>query len=381
MTSETIRKRINSIDAMRGIVIIIMLLDHVRERVFLHVPLADPMVIETTTEGLFFGRLLAHFCAPTFVFLTGLSAWLFAQSRDHDLSATRGFLLKRGVFLVFLEIVVINFSWMGHYETLYLQVIWAIGLSMLALACCVSWPRWLLLSVGGVIVAGHNLLSPISFEMGHWFYPVWTILHDRGMLLESDLLNIRASYPVLPWIGIILLGYAAGPLYAQTMAASTRQRALLALGLGSLALFVLLRSNNFYGEPSLWQHYASLPQTLMSFFNLTKYPPSLNFSLLTLGGMFLGLLILERYETKANKILSVYGGAPMFVYIVHLYFLLIAYSICYSIWGPNKGVYFGVDEVWQLWLISGLLTLALYKPTKAFERYKRASTQAWIKYL
>lgn len=381
MTSEQLKKRINSIDAMRGLVILLMLVDHVRERFFLHAQVSDPMVIEDTNGPLFWSRFAAHFCAPAFIFLTGLSAWLFSQSRNHDLSQTRGFLWRRGVFLIVLEVTLITFSWLGSYTTIWLQVIWAIGLCMLALACCVSWPRWLLLAVGILLVAGHNALDAIHFEPGQMGYAFWTVLHDRGYLLQSDTLSIRISYPVLPWIGVILLGFAAGPLYGRAMEAFKRQRALIVLAAVSLTLFVLLRGFNIYGETQPWQTHETLHQTLMSVFNITKYPPSLNFLLLTFGGMFVGLYVFERFSSRINQVLSVYGGAPMFFYIVHLYLLLALYSVAVAVWGTNKGVYFGVDHVAYVWLISIVLAIVLYAPTRTFNNYKRRSTIPWLKYL
>ncbi|RUO25855.1 hypothetical protein CWE09_03755 [Aliidiomarina minuta] len=381
MTSEQLKKRINSIDAMRGLVILLMLVDHVRERFFLHAQVSDPMVIADTNGPLFWSRFAAHFCAPAFIFLTGLSAWLFSQSRGHDHHKTRDFLWRRGLFLIVLEVTLITFSWLGSYDTIWLQVIWAIGLCMLALACCVSWPRWLLFTVGGLLVAGHNALDVINFEPGQWGYSLWTILHDRGNLWQSDSLTIRVSYPVLPWIGVILLGYAAGPLYGRAMEAAKRQRYLAITAIACAALFVVLRGFNLYGETQPWQLYSGVNDSLMSFFNITKYPPSLNFLLITLAGMFAGLYLLERFNSRLNNILASYGGAPMFFYVLHLYVLLALYCIAVTIWGTNKGIYFGVDHIGYIWLISAVLAIALYKPTRIFNAYKRKSQQAWLKYL
>ncbi|EKE80629.1 DUF1624 domain-containing protein [Idiomarina xiamenensis] len=381
MSTETIVKRINSIDAMRGLVILLMLLDHVRERFFLHMQVSDPMLISETSASLFWSRFAAHFCAPIFIFLTGLSAWLFAQSRQFDLTQTRQFLWRRGLFLLLLEVTLVTFSWMGSYHTIWLQVIWAIGLCMLVLAVCVNWPRWLLLSVGLLLVGGHNLLTPINLQPEQWGYSLWTILHDRGWLLTDAAVNIKVSYPVLPWIGVILLGYAAGPLYAKQQPAAQRLRWLLWLGIGCLLAFALLRGGNLYGETLPWQMMDSVAQTLMSVFNVTKYPPSLNFLLVTLGVMFIALALLEKYNSRLNNYLSIYGGAPMFFYLLHLYLLLALYQLALAYFGANQGDYFGVDSMAQVWLISALLAFALYWPTRRFAQYKRASRQAWIKYL
>lgn len=190
-------KRIASIDVARGLVMLLMTVDHVRETFFLQHQVSDPMDVTATDPGLFFSRLAAHFCAPMFVFLTGLSAWLYANPATGPRSAT-GFLAKRGAFLILLEIVVINFAWTGSFtpHTVYLQVIWAIGLSMLALALLHRLPLALLATIGVVIVGGHNALSGLAFEPGSWGATAWTILEQRGYLLEEPV-RVRISYPLL----------------------------------------------------------------------------------------------------------------------------------------------------------------------------------------
>jgi uncharacterized membrane protein len=291
------RRRIDTIDMMRGLVMLIMLLDHVRERVLLHLQVSDPMDLTTTTVGLFFSRLAAHLCAPVFVFLTGLSAWLYQNHHSGIQRPVRQFLVKRGFFLIALELTVVNFAWMGSYHTLWLQVIWVIGLSMLALAALVHLSKPVLAMIGLTLVFGHNLLTPISFAPEAWGYSLWTILHDRNYLLNAEaaatfgMPMVKLSYPLLPWIGVIVLGYLAGPLYHYST--TQRQRWLLGLGLACLGLLLLLRGLNFYGETLPWQHQASLLLTIMDWLNFTKYPPSLNFLLLTLGVMFLLLLVFE----------------------------------------------------------------------------------------
>ncbi|EKE73944.1 DUF1624 domain-containing protein [Gallaecimonas xiamenensis] len=377
MPSETaLNRRIGSIDMMRGLVMLLMLVDHVRERFYLHMQVTDPMTLDSTSPGLFLSRFAAHFCAPTFVFLTGLSAWLYSQKPGRS---ARSFLAKRGLFLIALELTLVTFSWMGSYQTLYLQVIWAIGLSMLALAALASLPRPWLLALGLVIVFGHNLLSPISLQPGDWGYSLWTVLHDRGYLISQGPLAVKVSYPVLPWIGVILLGYGAGPLYGRTLPAARRHQWLLALGLGCLVLFALLRGLNLYGESLPWQQGSNLGWTLMSLFNLTKYPPSLAFLLVTLGGMFLGLLAFERPLGRLGSWLSDFGAAPMFFYLLHLYVLLGLYSLAIALLGPNHGTLLGVDSIAWVWLISA--ALALYFPTRAFSAFKQRQPWPLLKYL
>ena len=386
MSSSIQRNRIRSIDMMRGLVMLIMLIDHVRERFFLHLQVSDPMDIDTTSPSLFFTRLAAHYCAPTFVFLTGLSAWLYANPMDSANKAkptrnVREFLIKRGLFILFLEVTFITFSWGASFQTLYLQVMWAIGISMIALAVLSYLPRTLLLILGLLIVFGHNALTPISYVPHETGYTLWTMLHDRGYILQSAALNIKVSYPVLPWIGVILLGYACGPLYSQQLDKARRGRWLLGLFAVSLSLFFLLRGLNIYGETLPWELQQSAITTLMSLLNLTKYPPSLAFLLFTLAGMFLLLFAFERVKGTQFAFLDTFGSVPMFFYILHLYVLLVMYGIAFFIWGANKGKYVGVDHIYQIWLIAAGLSLVLYFPVKWFSAYKSKHHAPWLKYL
>ncbi|HWT17376.1 MAG TPA: heparan-alpha-glucosaminide N-acetyltransferase domain-containing protein, partial [Variovorax sp.] len=224
-----VRARLLSIDALRGLVILFMLLDHVRETFYLHHQVPDPMVAAETPPELFFSRLLAHLCAPVFVFLTGLSAFLYAAKQPGGRAAASSFLWKRGLFLVLLELTVVNFAWTFQFPPakVFLQVIWVIGLSMLALAVLVWLPRKVLVVLGIVLVAGHNLLDGLHFPVGHALHVPWAILHDRGWIELSDTLKLRTSYPLLPWIGVIALGYAAGPWFAAGADAVQRQRRLV----------------------------------------------------------------------------------------------------------------------------------------------------------
>ncbi|WP_223089990.1 DUF1624 domain-containing protein [Zunongwangia sp. SCSIO 43204] len=320
-------KRIHSIDILRGPVILLMIVDHVRERFFYHHQVTDPMDIQHTDPSLFFTRLSAHFCAPIFVFLTGLSAYLYQNPIQKPKRDLQSFLLKRGLFLIVLEITLINFSWFGNYQNLYLQVIWAIGLSMITLALVIKLPKNLIGGLGLVIIFVHNLLASINFQPNEIAFPLWTILHDRGYLLQSDILNIKVSYPVLPWIGVIFIGYYAGVLYTNTKFTKIRHRYLLASAFTSLTILGLLRGFNLYGETNHWQIHSSPIESIMSFINFTKYPPSLDFLLLTLGiGCFL-LYFIERFEQPWMLVLKTFGSVPMFIYVCHLYILLIAYQI------------------------------------------------------
>lgn len=374
------RPRIASIDVMRGLVMAIMMVDHVREKIYLHMQVTDPMTIATTTPDLFFTRLSAHLCAPVFVFLTGLAAWLYANPASGKRRSPRGFLIKRGLLLIVLEVTVINFSWAGTYTTLWLQVIWAIGISMIVLGLMSGLPRWLLAVVGAAIVFGHNLLTPITFQPGETGYSLWTVLHDRAFLIADGPLKVKVTYPVLPWIGVILLGYAAGPLYASVVASSRRTRILIGMGLACLLLLLVLRGFNIYGETLPWVQGETGVQTLMSWLNFTKYPPSLDFLLLTLGVAFLLLAWFESMDNAATRALVIFGAAPMFFYILHLYVLLVLYRIALGVFGPNHGELFGVDDFYWVWIVAPILAFALYFPCRAFARFKRTSTQAWVRY-
>ncbi|WP_067664639.1 DUF1624 domain-containing protein [Ferrimonas marina] len=379
-TGAPVSTRLASIDLLRGTVMLLMLLDHVRERFLYHRQVADPMDLDVTDPGLFFTRMLAHLCAPVFVFLTGLSAWLYANPVKGQARDASAFLFKRGLFLILLEATLVNLSWFGRYETLYLQVIWAIGVSMLALAALCRLPRPAVFGLGLLIVFGHNLLTPISFEPGQWGYTAWSILHDRGTIFTSEALTIRASYPVLPWIGVILLGFSAGPLFSAKVDSDTRIRLLVQLGLAALAMLLVLRGLNLYGETVPWQSQASVIETVMDFFNYTKYPPSLDYLLLTLGIGFLLLALFERARGSLALAVSTFGSAPMFFYLLHLYVLLLGYQLAMAFIGPNYGELYAFDNLSQIWLVTVILAVVLYFPTVAFARFKRRTSWGWVKY-
>lgn len=376
------RVRITSIDVMRGLVIVLMMVDHVRERFFYHISIGDPVDLETASTGLFFTRLSSHLCAPVFVLLAGLGAWLYAHPRSGEPRSPSRFLFTRGLFLVVLEVVLVNQAWFWGFppETIYLQVIWAIGLSMIALSVCVRLPHWGIAALGLAIAFGHNALDPIQFAPGDPVYPLWTILHDRGPLFSTDFIAVRISYPVLPWIGVILCGYALGPLYRSTVAAEVRTKRLVQIGVACLGVLAVLRGLNLYAEPQPWTAGPAPVDTLMSFLNYTKYPPSLAFLLLSLGVAALLMAWLDTKDNPATRILQTFGRAPMFVYVLHLYVLMVCYQIVLWTVGPNAGDLYHVSHVWQLWALTALLAAALYLPTRAFGRYKRTTDKAWVRY-
>ncbi|OWQ83771.1 hypothetical protein CDN99_25210 [Roseateles aquatilis] len=376
------KKRITSIDALRGFVMIIMLLDHVRETLYLHLQVTDPMTVPGTPPEVFFSRLAAHFCAPVFVFLTGLSAWLYANPPGGTPRDVRGYLVKRGLLLILLEVTLVNFAWSGNYHVLYLQVMWAIGFSMLALALLSGLPRWALAALGVVIVGGHNAVAGVIVAADSAWYPLWTLMLHRGWLVAEGALKVKLTYPALPWVGVILLGYAFAPLFTTAVDAARRQRVLLLTGAASLLLLLVLRGFNIYGENAPWTSGATAVETAMSWLNFTKYPPSLDFVLMTLGGGLLMLAALEHADNAFTRVCSTFGGAPMFYYIFHLYVLMVSYRILLAIFGPNQGTRFGVDadSFWIVWVVWLAMLPLLYVPVKAFGAYKRRSTQAWVRY-
>ena len=378
--AAVIKKRVASIDILRGLVMLFMLVDHVRERFFFHQNVSDPMDLDATSPQLFFTRISAHFCAPVFVFLTGLSAWLYSHPHNKAPRSATPFLFKRGLFIVFVEIAIINWLWMGNYDTLWLQVMWAIGISMIALSVLCKLPYKAVFALGVLIVVGHNLLSPISFQPGETGYTLWAILHDRGFIFESESFRIKASYPVLPWIGVILLGFCMGPLYSRAVDGAKRQSTLVKLGLGMWFVLLIIRGFNLYGEVLPWEAQQDAIHTVMSFINYTKYPPSLDYVLFTLGAAFLVLAALENVNNRASKAVETFGSAPMFYYILHLFILLIGYRVVINTVGPNYGELFAFDYVWQVWLVAVILAVALYWPTKAFAKFKHNSTNPLVKY-
>jgi uncharacterized membrane protein len=377
-----LNQRLLSIDALRGLVILFMLLDHVRETFLLHRQVADPMGIETTEPALFFSRTLAHLCAPVFVLLTGLSAYLYGEKHQGK-SDVSTFLFKRGLFLVVLEFTLVNFAWTFQLppSVIYMQVIWAIGVSMIALGILVWLPRPVLFVVGALIVAGHNLLDGLHFPVSSSLHVPWAILHDRGWIEVSEQLRLRTSYPVLPWVGVIALGYCIGPWFAGAACVNSRQRKLLVAGSGVLLGFFALRLANGYGEAQ-WVAYEGTIQTLMSFFNITKYPPSLLFLALTLGVGLLLLLGFERaQQRKWINTLAVFGAAPMFFYLLHLYVLKVLYLISVAAFGLNQGNYFGFDSIWAVWVTALILAASLYLPVRGFAAFKaRRRDIGWLKY-
>lgn len=378
-TAPSLATRIQSIDALRGLVMLLMMVDHVREFFFIHAQVSDPMDVEATQPALFFTRLAAHLCAPVFVALTGLSAWLYGQKQGGDAAAS-GFLFKRGLFLVALELTLVSFAWTFSLtpKVIYLQVIWAIGLSMIALAALVRLPRPWLIAVGLVIVLGHNLLDPITIAPGQPGHALWAVLHDRGFIELPWGAKARTSYPLLPWIGVAALGYAVGPWFVRTW--RERRNRLVLAGVAMLLLLVVLRTMNLYGDAP-WSVASSPLRTVMSWLNATKYPPSADFVLLTLGVGALLLAALEKASARLVGVLAVLGGAPLFFYLIHLYGLHLLQLAARAVFGANQGEAWALPGVGAIWLLAALAAVPCWLACRWFGPVKRASPWPWMRYL
>lgn len=397
--------RISEIDMLRGLVIVLMALDHVRDYFIAGGGFAsDPLDPDTTTAWLYTTRWITHLCAPTFVFLSGVSAYLQFVKGKTTPSLSR-FLFTRGLWLIFLEATVLSFGWsFGFPFPLFLQVVWAIGWSMIALAALVWLPRVVVLAIGVVIIAGHNLLDPINAaELGSLSL-LWTFLHDGGPIFVGEQPIGLMGYPVLPWIGVAALGYGMGALFTEP--AQKRDRTILLLGLAMLALFAVLRFTMVYGDPAFatgpeavardWRDQASLGGTIMVFLDVQKYPPSLQFLLVTLGLVFLIWPLLSRLPKLISSVLNTFGAVPFFFYVLHIYLvhvLAIAANAAagkpvHAFFGyminaftaPEKfqGTGFSLPWVYVAWI--GVLAL-LYPACRWWQGVKARRRDWWLSYL
>ena len=326
LPASKLRYRIDSIDILRGMVMVIMALDHVRD--FFHKVVVEggeelatgPTDLATTTPLLFFTRWITHFCAPIFVFLAGTSAFLLGSKKSKkDLS---GFLIKRGIWLVIVEVVIITFSWTFNplYNAVILQVIWAIGISMIILGLMVYLPYNVIFIIGLIIVFGHNLLDfpSVNGQLKGGFLPDLIYFTNFSIHNIDNNHAVLIVYAFLPWTGLMMLGYCFGKLFLPQGNPSQRKRVLLLLGAGLVCLFILLRFINGYGDPIPWEEQKRGDVfSFLSFININKYPPSLDFLCVTIGGGMIMLALFEGVTSKITSIFRVYGRVPMFYYILH----------------------------------------------------------------
>lgn len=386
-------KRINSIDFVRGFVMIIMALDHVRD--MLHTEAVDhsPTDLTTTTPAVFFTRWITHLCAPSFVFLAGLSAYLAYQAST-DKAASRRFFIKRGLFLLLMEFTLVNFGLFFdvHFSLFLFEVIAAIGIGFIALGWLCKLPLKVIAAIGLGILLLHDLMILVPMTSKSVMVTILTPLFGPVVYPLTQQTTLIIGYPPVPWLGIMLLGYAVGRWF--TMANPVRKKWLLSTGVIAIASFILLRFINIYGDPFPWHAQKNSFYTFLSYMNVNKYPPSLCFCLITLGITCLLLALAEFFQEKLPPMVIQYGKAPLFYFVVHLYvihvitlLLLLSQGVSWSHmdfaggrFGRPKGVQTGLP-LWGVYGVWMAVVLLLYKPVVWFTRYKAAHKTGWLKYV
>ncbi len=336
MTSSTpINHRIESIDVLRGVVMAIMALDHVRDYFHYGSFFVDPTDIETTTPLIFFTRFITHYCAPVFVFLAGTSVFLYRGNKSR--SELFKFLFTRGIWLIFLELILNNLIWTFDitYSIHIFQVIWAIGCSMVCLSFLIYLPKKLILMIGIILIAGHNALDDIILQGQSYKAVLWSALHQQNLIVLNPNHVIIIQYPLIPWIGLMALGYLFGTFYQTGFDVSIRKKWLFSLGLGLLTLFFILRGMNVYGDLVPWSVHNTFTKTFLSFFNVTKYPPSLLYLCITLGPAMLFLYAFEKTKNKVTDFFLVFGRVPLFYYFLHMLVIHILAIVGMLIFGGN----------------------------------------------
>jgi len=397
------RKRIESIDLLRGLVMILMALDHSRQYFNYGSFFSEPTNLDTTTPALFFTRWITHFCAPVFVFLAGTSAFLYGTRRKNTKEVS-WFLFSRGLWLVFIEITVVTFGWNFDitWSAIILQVIWAIGASMIFLSFMVYLPKKYILIIGLIIVFGHNFLDSLSGVLAPRYFSsvsptgtnlkefIWFALHQKNFIMYSPDFTVNIVYPIIPWIGVMALGFIFGGLYQKEYDAQIRKKWLLWLGIGSIVLFLVLRAFNIYGDPKPWEIQDTFIYSVMSFFNANKYPVSLQFLLMTLGPAFLFLLVTENLKNIVAKSVIVFGRVPFFFYVIHIYtlHLLGAFGLMYAgknwsdtilnahafVTGSLADTGYSLPVVYAFWII---VIVGLFPLCKWYNNYKANNRDKW----
>ena len=392
----TAQKRIESIDIIRGLAMVIMALDHVRDYFHLTANIDDPLNLATTTPLLYATRWITHFCAPVFVFLSGTSIYL--QSLRKTKKELSSFLIKRGLWLIFAEFFIISLAW--TFDPLYhihpMQVIWAIGISMVVLGLMIlaRFPYKLILGLGLIIVFGHNLLdipeSASGFKPGFW----WDLLHSGYFKLYPYAPNryFMMVYPFLAWTGVMMLGYCAGVFFSSKYTEEKRRKTIQWLGLGLILLFVVVRFINIYGDPVAWSTQKNGVYTFLSFIKVQKYPPSLMYLCITIGPALLLLAYMEKIKNRFTNIMIIFGRTAFFYYILHLYLIHLLAMIAFFIRGghtledamnsmknlpflfviPGEG--YNLAVVYGVWAV---VILSLYPLCKWYDKYKTSHKEKW----
>lgn len=383
----TKRVRIESIDVVRGVIMIIMALDHVRD--FFGNSGFNPTDPATTTIPLFFTRWITHFCAPVFFLLTGTGAYLaLGKKSKHELSR---FLFTRGLWLIFLEFTVTRcLGWQFNFDyhvTLFL-VLWALGCAMIALSVLVYLPAWAVATFGLVMIATHNLLDSVDSAS-----PIWTLLHSPGFVLNNPGRVVFVTYALIPWVGVTATGYGLGQIYRWSSA--RRKAFLLPTGLALTAAFIILRAINIYGDPSRWEKQRSATFTVLSFLNTTKYPPSLLYLLMTLGPTLLFLWAVDAGTPQWLRPALIVGKVPMFYYLLHIPLIhLLALAACYAKYGQIHWMFespglqdfpitkppgwgYSLPIIYLVWFC---VVLILYPLCRWFAGVRQRRNDAWLSY-
>jgi uncharacterized membrane protein len=352
------------------------------------------MDVATTTPFLYFTRFITHYCAPIFILLAGTSIYL--QRFRKSTGKLSVFLFKRGLWLIFVEVVIITFAWTFDFtfHSLILQVIWAIGICMMLMGLIIRLPYNVILIGGLILVFGHNFLDFVqSTHQGFW----WDLMRNGSFAFHqiTNAHQIVIIYPFVPWLGVMMLGYCLGKMYAPAYDSEKRQKHLLRGGIGLLVLFVVLRFLNIYGDPVPWISYENLTQTILSFLNVDKYPPSLLFLCVTLGPALIFLSLFERINNKLTEAISVFGRVPFFYYILHFYIIHLVCMVLFL----NRGHAFNEPlnmifdmkfrflvigegySVGVVYLVWALVVLSLYPLCRWFSSMKMQHKHWWLSYL
>ncbi len=382
------RGRLEAIDLLRGVIMVLMALDHTRD--FFGIPGQNPTDLTSASAALFLTRWITHFCAPVFFLLTGTGSYLSLRRRSRGELA--GFLLTRGLWLIFLDLVVarcLAYQFNFDYRVTMLLVLWALGWAMITLAALVRLPASVVTVFGAVLIAGHNLFDSVRSAS-----PLWSILHAPGFVLNTPKHVVFVAYPLIPWIGVTAVGYGLGQVYGWD--AGRRRAFLLRLGTALSLAFLVLRGLNVYGDPSRWTHQKSAAFTVLSFLNTTKYPPSLLFLLMTLGPALIFLGLVDRATPRLLRPALLIGRVPLFYYLLHFALIhLLAVATCLLRYGsahwmtesPDLGHYpFSPPPGWGfslpvVYLVWALVVAAMYPLCRWFAAVKARRREAWLSYL
>jgi uncharacterized membrane protein len=377
--STTASRRIESVDIVRGAIMVLMALDHVRD--YVTNQRVRPEDLSRASAALFFTRWVTHFCAPAFSLLAGVGVGLY-MSRGRSAAETSRFLVTRGLWLLFLELVVTPIGWQFGFRLIpaFALVLWALAWSMIVLAALVHLPRRVVAVLSILVIAGHNLLDRIPPS------PVWQILHIPGFVIPGKLF---VAYPLIPWVAVMSLGYALADIYRWD--APRRRRFLIRAGALATAAFVAIRYMNGYGDPLPWSPQRSVALTVASFFNVLKYPPSLDFLLMTLGPVLIALALVEGLRGRVADWLAVYGRVPLFYYVVHIFVAhAVAVLLAFAQSGEPRRIpvvtdpgsipaWYGVSlpGVYLAWAI---VVAIMYFPCRWYAGLKARRSDWWLRY-